>query len=357
MISTDWWRTQPEWGTDVDAGVADRLRGLLTNWARAFAEQRLGNPNIEFRMGRRGILPDESHSFLAAFDGGYINVDKAGYVAPSFCRPKPGGGNYALFSANTYSDEPYVSLNTEYIIQIGAAAELVTRWGWLPNEVLLEVGEYDAACELGGRITLVMEAKARLEGTNGLSSLLASFIRFSEAGAPPEPNDNHSRKYVELLRLTAAGPVLLLLVASGARWVLKAVRIGQRIEFITLASASREKYIENEEIVCLNPTLLSQTSISKDGAMPQSDLHEPNIDEAFKYATETEYDRKQSVYPYRWRSKKDAEAFRDKITALAAQRGLVHTRPWVWSAATTDGTAKSSAGRETGIELRFSFNK
>ena len=217
MIAEDWWKTQPEYGTDVKTSVIERLNNSLSTWARTFADRRLGNPDIEFRLGERGLLLDEANSFLAAIDGDYIDVDEAGYVTPCFCRSKAGGGRYSLFSANTYSGDPYVSLNTEYLIQFGAATELVAEGNWSPNEVLFEVGQFDTECEAGGRIVLAMEAKANVEGSKSLSGLLCSFIRFSLADFPPIPIDNYSRKYVELLRLTEAGPVILLLVAPGAK--------------------------------------------------------------------------------------------------------------------------------------------
>lgn len=337
MIGKYWWRTQPEYGTDVGTDVIDHLRNSLSTWARTFAEQRLGDANIEFRMGSRKLLIDEAHSFLAAIDGGHIDVNDAGYITPRFCRPKTEGGCYSLFSMNTYSGDPYVSLNTEYLIHMGAAAELVTDGNWSPNEVLLEVGEYDAACEAGGRIVLVMEAKARVEGADSLSSLLNSFIRFADADKPPEPKDNHSRKYVELLRLAEAGPVTLLLVAAGARWALKAVRIGQSIDLMDIGSAVRPKKIESGT------------------ASGQAFFPEPNVDHACAVAALTECDRAQRVYEYPWSSKAEAIAFRQKLIDGLSQRGFVHARPWTWYAKTSDGIAKSPSGRDTGIEIRFSF--
>ena len=337
MIGKDWWRTQPERGTDVVTGVVDRLSNSISTWARTFAKQRLGDADIEFRLGRRTLLPDEAHSFLAAIDGGHIDVNDAGYITPSFCRPKVGGGRYSLFSKNTYSGDPYVSLNTEYLIHMGAAAELVADGNWSPNEVLLEVGQYDAACEAGGRIVLAMEAKARVEGPDSLSGLLNSFIRFAAADAPPEPKDNHSRKYVELLRLTEAGPVILLLVAAGARWALKSVRIGQGIDLTEIASASRPETIESGT------------------ASRQAFFPEPNVDHACAVAALTERDGAQRVYEYPWNSEAEALAFREKLTDEVTQRGFVHARPWTWYTKTSGGVAMTPSGRDTGVEIRLSF--
>ena len=337
MIGEDWWKTQPERGNDVETGVLERLRNLLSTWARNFAEQRLGDADIEFRLGSRGLLLDETHSFLAAIDGGYIDVDEAGFVTPNFCRSKAGGVRYSLFSANTNSGDPYVSLNTEYLIQFGAAAELVAKGNWSQSDVLFEVGQFDAECEAGGRIVLAMEAKARVEGPDSLSNLLSSFIRFAVADVPPNPKDNHSRKYVELLRLTKAGPVILLLVASGVRWALNAVSVGQKIDLTEIASASRPETIE------------SGTASGK------AFLPEPNVDHACAVAALTERDGAQRVYEYPWASEAEALAFREKLTAEVTQRGFVHARPWTWYANTSDGVPMSPSGRDTGVEVRMSY--
>ena len=337
MIEEDWWKTQPESGTDAETSVIDRLSNSLSTWVRTFAERRLGDADIGFRLGSRGILLDEADSFLAAIDGGYIQVDEAGYVTPGFCRSKAGGGRYSLFSANTYLGDPYVSLNTEYLIQFGAATELVAKGNWSPNEVLFEVGQFDAECEAGGRIVLTMEAKANVEGSKSLSGLLCSFIRFSLADFPPNPIDNYSRKYVELLRLTEAGPVILLLVAPGARWALQAVRVGQKIDLNEVSSAMRPETIENGS------------------ASGKASFPEPNVDHACAVAAFTERDGIQRVYEYPWVSEKEAFAFREKLTAELNQRGLVHARPWAWCAKTSNGVPMSPSGHDTGIEIRMSY--
>ena len=321
MIAEDWWKTQPEYGTDAKTSVIERLNSSLSTWARTFADRSLGDSDIEFRVGDRGLLLDEANSFLAAIDGGYIDVDEAGYVTPGFCRSKARGGRYSLFSAITNSGDPYVSFNTEYLIQFGAAAELVDKGNWSPNEVLFEVGQYDAACEVGGRIVLAMEAKARIEGQDSLSGLLCSFIRFSLADYPPNSIDNYSRKYVELLRLTETGPVSLLLVASGARWALKAVRVGPKIDL-------------NEE-----PSVLRPETIVSGGSPGKALFPEPNVDHACAIAAFTERDGLQRVYEFPWGSEAEALTFREKLKVELKQRGFVHTRPWTWYAKTSNGAS------------------
>lgn len=144
---------------------------------------------------------------------------------------RPGGGRYQLFAANRYGGDLYVSINLEYVIQFGAACELVAFYGWSPQDVEVELGEFDALGRGRSRVLLAMEAKARIEGPDSLSNLWHSFIGYASADVAPNPVDNHSRKYTELLRLTADGPVVLWLVAAQARWSVLATRVGSRIEF------------------------------------------------------------------------------------------------------------------------------
>jgi hypothetical protein len=337
MISDTWWTTQPEIGADADESLVIRLQNYLTDWSKKFAQRRLGTRDIDFRLGRRGLLPDEAQSFLAALEHGQIDVDDAGYVSPKFCQSKPGGGRYSLFSANTYTGDPYVSLNTEYLIHIGAAAELIRVQGWSSEEVLFEVGEFDAACVADGRTVLAMEAKARVSGPDSLSSLLRSFIKFGSEAETPLPTDNHSRKYIELLRLTEAGPVVLSLVAAGARWTLTAVRDGSRVELVERQNAQRPEGFE------------SSVGTSRP-ALPA-----PVVDHACAVAALTEYDGAQRTYEYPWRSVEEATEFRERLAAETRERGLIHAQPWLWYAETSGGQALSPSGRDTGIEVRVSF--
>lgn len=68
---------------------------------------------------------------------------------------------------------------------------------------------------------LAMEAKARVEGTDGLWELLNSLLGL---GVNPQETArvNHRRKYAALLDMAARGPVVLWLVADGARWAFDA---------------------------------------------------------------------------------------------------------------------------------------
>ena len=96
MISDTWWTTQPEIGADADESHVIRLQDSLTDWSKIFAQRRLGTRDVEFRLGRRGLLPDEAQSFLAALEHGQIDVDDTGYVSPKFCHPNQVVADFSL---------------------------------------------------------------------------------------------------------------------------------------------------------------------------------------------------------------------------------------------------------------------
>ena len=195
-----------------------RLQALLGQWAIAFAQGRTDVASPTITWPRRGLLDDESSSFLRALDAGFVTVDPAGYVAlpRSAPRRQPAGTHCCRKSGAG------VSINLEYLIQIGATAELVMDHGWSPADLDFERGEFDAiGLGLGDRVLLVMEAKARVSGPDSLEKLLT--IWMSMAGDPGiDMNNNAGRKYRELQRLCRSGRVVVWLVAEGARWTLVA---------------------------------------------------------------------------------------------------------------------------------------
>ena len=110
---------------------------------------------------KRGLLPDESASFLRAVANGIAEVDEAGFVSMPTVKPKVPQGRYALFSKLGAG----ISLNLEYLIQVGATAELILDHGWVPDQVEFERGPFDAlGVSVGGRVLLAVEAKARVSG-------------------------------------------------------------------------------------------------------------------------------------------------------------------------------------------------
>lgn len=208
---------------DVAAG---RLRSLLAEWALGFAESRSDVETATVVWPRRGIHPDEATAFLRGVDSGHVTVDSAGYVSLHRVRAKTPSGRYALLSKSGAG----VSVNLEYLIQIGAVTELVEDLGWPPDALDFERGEFDV---LGmgpdDRVTLAVEAKARVTGNDSLEKLVRRWLEL--ASSPHrELADNPGRKYRELGRLCEAGPVTVWLVAAGARWSLRATLGGGRIE-------------------------------------------------------------------------------------------------------------------------------
>lgn len=144
-------------------------------------------------------------------------MDSAGFVVPQALRRKTSGGRYALFSRNGSG----VTVNLEYLIQMAAAAELLVDHGVTGADICFEQGEFDAVVESGGVPILAMEAKARIEGSDGLLELLDSLLRLG-ADTQAMAKNNHRRKYAALLEMAAEGPVGLWLVADGARWAFDA---------------------------------------------------------------------------------------------------------------------------------------
>ena len=67
------------------------------------------------------------------------SVAPGGYVTLHQVRPKVPVGRYALLSKSGAG----VSVNLEYLIQIGAAGELVAALGWPPEALQLERGGRD----------------------------------------------------------------------------------------------------------------------------------------------------------------------------------------------------------------------
>src|SRR4051812_7520482 len=72
-----------------------------------------------------GLRPDEARSFLRVVDSGVADVDEAGYVTLPALRPKTPVGRYAVLSRSGDA----VSVNLEYLIHVGATAELVLDHG------------------------------------------------------------------------------------------------------------------------------------------------------------------------------------------------------------------------------------
>jgi hypothetical protein len=227
VLGDGWWDGMLRQSGELDRaadvrcpGAVGRLDALLQAWAVGFAAARPDVVSPDLAVSRRGLRADEAAGFLAALDARVLHVDSAGFVVPQALRSKASGGRYALFSRNGRG----VAVNLEYLIQMAAAAELLVDHGVAGADICFEQGEFDAVVEDGGLPVLAMEAKARVEGTDGLLELLNSLLRL---GVNPRATVrvNHRRKYAALLDMAARGPVVLWLVADGARWAFDA-RVG-----------------------------------------------------------------------------------------------------------------------------------
>jgi hypothetical protein len=119
-----------------------------------------------------------------------------------------------------------------------SARQPVCQWDWLANDSITckEVNAFDAVVESGGVPVLAMEAKARIAGADGLLELLSSLLRL---GANPQAaaTGNHWRKYAALLDMTASGPVVLWLVADGARWAFDANTVARTVRLTPRTTA------------------------------------------------------------------------------------------------------------------------
>lgn len=208
-----------------------RVEALFDAWAVGFAAERTDVPTAAFTPGSRGWHPDECAAFLRALDSRRVHVDSAGYAWPLCAEPKPGQTRYALCCK---SDDG-VTVNLEYLIQLGAVAELNEVHGWPVDQLRVELGEFDAAAlSEGGSTAVLMEAKCRATdprpSADTLEKLLLAWLTYSRHG-PPARGTNAANKYLYLLERTREQPVKVLLAAAGARWWLIASRHGESITF------------------------------------------------------------------------------------------------------------------------------
>ncbi|MFQ6169966.1 hypothetical protein ACK8HX_00035 [Oryzobacter sp. R7] len=158
-------------------------------------------------------------------DAGIAEVDEAGFVSMPTVRPKIPAGRYALFSKSG----PGVAINLEYLIQVGAVAELILDHGWPANQIEFERGPFDALGLSGdGRVELAVEAKARVAGPDSLQGLLSHWVSATNRPAADLASTS-GRKLAELMRLCRSGPITVWLVADSARWPLLATYVDEQL--------------------------------------------------------------------------------------------------------------------------------
>lgn len=248
-LDASWWRVTldaqghsleqlPPPILDVQVPVL-RMGALLEAWALGFCTQRPDVLSPKLALGSRGLHPDECASFLSALDGRHLHADSAGYIVPLSARKKAVGGRYALCCKAGGA----VTVNTEYIVQLGAVGELVTTWRWDAQDLQVEMSEFDiAAFGPDGRVILAVEVKARVKGADGLELLLRKLLRLGQ-GPPPMVSGNAERKYLLLLHFCQKGPVVLWLIAAGARWSFLAVADGDRLVLTPAVDVDRDRVI------------------------------------------------------------------------------------------------------------------
>lgn len=223
--------TVPEAAHESDSTEVGELRRRLGLWAEGFFDARADVQSSRITWPSRGLLNDEARSFLRAIEGGFVTVSDTGHFAVVGARPKPQGGRYALLSKSGDG----AAINLEYVIQVGAIAELALDQGWPGDALDFERGEFDAfGYGPDGRVLLAMEAKCRSRGADSVEKLLREWLSLSRKGAPGAPT-NAGRKYAQLLRLCEAGRVVVWVVAANVRWAFDASSDGVRVEFRPIA--------------------------------------------------------------------------------------------------------------------------
>jgi hypothetical protein len=157
-----------------------------------------------------------------------------------------------------------------------------------------------------------------------------------------EPVGNHARKYVELLRLTESGPVVVWLVAAQARWATVATRVDSHICFQPAGG------VDHATVVALAGARLPQ--------LRRRSLHlTANLAHALNVCRLTEFDGQQRCYEFPWRDERQLDRFVLELRQELHLYDLAHARPWKWRAETSGGSALSPSGRTTGLELRYSY--
>jgi Holliday junction resolvase-like predicted endonuclease len=223
-----------------EPGPVDEAHHLLSQLAEGFARGARQEPTHALDparvgalgLGKRGLLPDESRAFLRTWRAGLVEIEADGAFTLPRCRECPPALHLVGRSGSA------VALHTEYLIHIGAVAELVNDYGWHMSELAFEQGEWDIIGVRDGRPMLLVEAKARAHRPDGdsLESLRESLHALSRDESSAT-STNHRNKFRELRAAAAHGPVVVLLVASDARWWMEAtVRPDGLIDLADLAA-------------------------------------------------------------------------------------------------------------------------
>ena len=235
------------WATAAQAETDEVLQACAAVFSAGCRE--CPSPKFPRDVGRlpsllygRGLGADESTGFLRALAENLV------IVAPDGGFQVPGA---RACSANLHlvgRNEDHVVVHTEVLIHITAYAELVLDLGWPQDRLVFDPFVRGAALDLWGfagtpgdhwwegEVIFAAEAKARVDGGDGLRSLLTSLNR-QAADPQAAANSNHSAKWKELVTLTADRDLELLLVADGARWWFIASRAGSTVNLAPLSTS------------------------------------------------------------------------------------------------------------------------
>lgn len=205
----------------VNLAAEDEVTHLLHRWAAGFAgtcratptHPEDGSRTPRLALGRRGVEPDEAAAFLRVWRAELVDISGDGTFTLPKVRTCPPALHLVGRSGNG------VALHTEYLVHLGSVAELVEDHGWHLGDLAFEQGEWDILGLDADRVTLAVEAKARAlrPATDSLESLRDSLLARSRDPEVVIPA-NHDRKWRALADYCQRGPVVVLLVASGARW-------------------------------------------------------------------------------------------------------------------------------------------
>lgn len=225
------WCASGEAAAAVDDPSVERLLAVLLECAEGFADKCRAEPRHGSDGNRTGSLlcaagigVDEASGFLRALDYHLVTLAADG----NFQVPGARACSPNLHLVGREGDG--VKLHTEVLIHVAAYAELVLDHDWKPDRLVfdpffggdaLDIWGYAAGPKgsswRDGDIIFAAEAKSRVQGADGLQSLLSAFERLNGDRSPLVPIGQR-RKWEEVLRLTSQHPIQLLLVADGARW-------------------------------------------------------------------------------------------------------------------------------------------
>jgi hypothetical protein len=182
-------------------------------------------------LGSRGLGEDESRSFVRALDAGLVRVLPDG----EFTLP---GAAHNLNRPHLIGEDGKggMTLHTEYLIHIGAYAELVLDHDWPAARLALDMGPWDLhGLRSDGSVSLLMEAKARFDGRDGVARLRDDLHGLARDPSRPVTSTTR-KKYEALLEVCQESPVRVWLVADACWMLYLGRRVGAAVELTAIDS-------------------------------------------------------------------------------------------------------------------------